>query len=228
MMAKLTFTFSEIVDYICKKPEDMESHARQQMDVMRRLLKTMPAYTCPEECNRCCHGSILMSYVEYVNIITAIRERGGAEELARLFASRLGVLEKEGKLLCPFVSDDKEKEHCTIYHERPLICRIFGTSASPCDEEIDFPHFPEGLFFRAYNGFYYTEDGSFIGLPLTDELALYKAPFDIWAIADSGHTDALMSLIEEHGSMLAVICDVPANRYFTILPGGERQYLDET
>ncbi|MDW7651387.1 MAG: YkgJ family cysteine cluster protein [Bacillota bacterium] len=225
-MDKLQFDFTAIAESVAEKPEDMETYARQQMDQMCKLLHEMPTYTCPASCNRCCHGSILMSYLEYLNMITAIRKRGGIRELKELFAARLGTLEEEGKLLCPFVRDDKGAEHCAVYADRPLICRVFGTTASPCDEEINHPHFPEARFFRAYNALYYLEDGSFIGVPLTDELALYEAPFDIWAIADSGRTDELLALFAEHGSMRAVICDVPQNRFFIILPGGGRQYLE--
>lgn len=204
----------------------MTDYARQQMDRVRHVLRDMPAYACPAPCSLCCHGSILMSYVEYLSIVAALQDRLGVDGLIELFEERLGVLQDEEKLLCPFLNKEKNAEHCTIYHDRPLICRVFGTSASPCDEDIPHPPFPESAFYRAYHLLYYVEDGSFIGLPLTDRLALYEAPFDIWAIADSGMTEELMALFENHGSMRAVVCDVPENRFFTILPGGGRLYLE--
>ncbi|EEG78770.1 YkgJ family cysteine cluster protein [Dethiobacter alkaliphilus] len=226
-MKKMAFGFKEIREHILDKPEDMTQYACTQMDAVQKVLKDMPDYTCPASCNDCCHGSILMSYVEYVGILKCLRERYSPEELEQLFAERLGVLEEEGKLLCPFVRDEREKEHCAIYTHRPLICRVFGTTASPCSvKELEPAHLPEAPFYRAYNMLYYMEDGSFIGLPLTDDLALYEAPFDIWAIADSGQTEELIDLFNEHGSMRAVICDVPQNRFFTLLPDGTRQYLE--
>lgn len=225
-MDKLHFNFTEIVDNVINKPADMLDYARRQMDGVRELLRDMPDYTCPPSCRECCHGSILMSYVEYINVLQGLRERYGPEGLAEIFRERLGVLEEDGKLLCPFVNDEKAAQHCGIYHERPLICRVFGTTASPCEEEIDHPHFPEGPFYRAYNQLYYVEDGSFIGLPLTEGLALYEAPFDIWAIADSGQVEELMALFAEHGSMRAVICDLVEDTYFTVLPGGKKQFLE--
>jgi Fe-S-cluster containining protein len=225
-MKKLDIRFQDILDAIGEKPIDMTTYAREQMERVRELLQKMPDYTCSPSCNLCCHGSILMSYVEYVSILSCLRERYGPERLIEILADRMGVLEEEGKLLCPFVNDDREAEHCGIYHDRPLICRVFGTTASPCTENMEHPFFPEAPFYRAYNMLYYVEDGSFIGLPLTDELALYEAPFDIWAIADSGQTEELMSLFIEHGSMRAVICDVLPNKFFTLLPGGQRQYLE--
>jgi Fe-S-cluster containining protein len=225
-MKKLNFNFSDILETVSDKPADMLEYAKEQMGRVKQLLNEMPDYTCPPSCKECCHGSILMSYVEYINALQGLRERYGPDRLAEIFTERLGVLEDEGKLLCPFVNDAKEEEHCGIYQERPLICRVFGTTASPCEEDIAHPHFPEGPFYRAYNLLYYVDDGSFIGLPLTEGLALYEAPFDIWAIADSGQVEELMELFAQHGSMRAVICDLAEDTYFTILPDGKRKYLE--
>jgi Fe-S-cluster containining protein len=226
-MKKLSILFSDILDDVAEKPAEMITYAREQMDKVREVLQDMPGYNCPTACNLCCHGSILMSYVEYVSILSRLQERYGREKMGEIYAERLGVLEDEGKLLCPFVNDDRMAEHCGIYQERPLICRVYGTTASPCDEDIVPPPFAEELFFQAYHMLYYVEDGSFIGLPLNDELALFEAPFDVWAIADSGRLAELQNIFLEHGSMRAVICDVPQNRFFTMLPGGERLYLEE-
>jgi Fe-S-cluster containining protein len=165
-----------------------------------------------------------MSYVEYVHILNCLLAQGGTDRLAALF-SGLGVLEEEDKLLCPFINDHKEKEHCSIYTERPLICRVFGTSAAPCEEDIEYPAFSETLFYKAYDLLYYMEAGNFIGLPLEDGLALYEAPFDIWVIADSGRTAQLMEIFKIHGSMRAVLYDTKENRFFAI-SDGQRHYLE--
>lgn len=223
-MEKLAFDFQAILASILDKPADMFEYGREQLDRVRQLLQTMPAYACPSSCRLCCHGSILISYVEYVHILQCLRENLNADELTELFVQRLGVLE-EDKLLCPFVNDRKEAEHCAIYYDRPLICRVYGTTAAPCAEEISHPRFPLAPFYQAYNLLYYLADGSFIGLPLQDGLALFEAPFAIWAAADSGKIEELLDVFAKHGSMRSVICEVVANRFFTILPGGERQYL---
>ncbi len=219
---RIQFPFSQIEDKICDKPQDMKEYAQQQMGLVREKLFNMPAYSCAPDCNDCCHGTILMSFVEYVNII-AHMENWHEKSRYEFFKSRLGILEEEGKLLCPFVNDDREKEHCSIYGERPLICRVFGTSAAPCDSDIPHPHYPDRLFYEAYDHLYYM-DGSFIGLPLTDTLVLYEAPFDVWAIADSGHTEDLLAIMQQHGSMRAVLYDTEQDRFF-VLTGGGRQYL---
>lgn len=224
-MEKLAFNFQAILASVPDKPAEMFDYAGEQMKRVRGLLQAMPAYNCPAACRHCCHGTILMSYVEYIHIMHCLRNNFGSEKLLELFSKRLGVLAEEGKLLCPFLDESKKAEHCAIYHDRPLICRVYGTTAAPCAAEIEQPHFPAASFYNAYNLLYYLADGSFIGLPLSDGLALFEAPFPLWAAADSGKVEEVLSIFAEHGSMRAVICDVPANRFFTILPGGERQYL---
>ena len=107
-----------------------------------------------------------MSYVEFVHLLHVLQGKLSAAGVEKLFARRLGVLEGGDKLLCPFVDDKKESEHCAVYGDRPLICRVFGTSASPCDEDIVHPYFPDAPFYRAYNLLYYAEDGSFIGMTI--------------------------------------------------------------
>jgi Fe-S-cluster containining protein len=220
---KIQFPFAQILAEIRHKPVDMITYAQRQMELVREKLQSLPAYNCAPSCNDCCHGSILMSYVEYVNIIAHLGV-WDEKRLQELFASRLGILEDENKLLCPFVSDELPNQHCAIYSERPLICRVFGTSAAPCQEEIKHPHFPDRLFYQAYDLLYY-KDGGFIGLPLGEGLALYEAPFDVWAIADSGRVNELMDILAKHGSMRAVLCDTLQNRFF-VLADGERRYLD--
>ncbi|MCR3922550.1 MAG: YkgJ family cysteine cluster protein [Firmicutes bacterium] len=225
-MNRLSFPFAQIIQEIIDKPADMTQYANKQMARVRDILQNMPPYNCPSSCNFCCHGSILMSYVEYISILATLTEKLSATELEDLLTKRLGILEEQGKLLCPFLEEERSLKHCTLYNERPLICRVFGTTASPCTEDIENPHFPEASFYEAYNLLYYVEDGSFIGLPLTETQALYEAPFDVWTIADSGRVDELLALFLEHGSMRSVICDVVENRFFSILPGGKRLYLD--
>jgi len=229
---KLAFPFGSIIAKVNDKPEQMTAYAAQRMALVRETLRDMPPYACPPSCNLCCHGTILMSYVEYVHILHVMFSRLAKEELSAFFAERLGTLEEENKLLCPFVHDEKESRHCSIYADRPLVCRVFGTSASPCAEEIAFPPFPEPLFYRAYDLLYDAEDGGFIGLPLVEDLALYEAPFDLWAIADSGHTAELLALFARHGSMRAVLCDMSGNQplfggsgKFFVLESGGRRYL---
>lgn len=224
-MKKINFTFVDILNEIKEKPADMANYSKRQMERVKETLREMPQYACPTSCSNCCHGAILMSYVEYINILLNIHEAGGDEKLEQLFSTRLGVMEDGSKLLCPFVRDEKEEEHCAIYTERPLICRVYGTSASPCEEDIDHPEFSDELFYHAYNMLYYMSDGSFIGLPLTDELVLYEAPFDIWAVADSGKTTELMDIFKQHGSMRSVLFDLIENCFFTITEDGERHYI---
>jgi len=222
---KLNFAFAGIARAILDKPAEMTEYALQRITAARAALSGMPPYACAPSCNRCCHGTILMSYVEFVHLLHVLKVKHGAEGVESLFARRLGVLVEEGKLLCPFLDDEKEAEHCTIYGERPLICRVFGTSASPCDEDIAHPYFPDTLFHQAYNLLYDAEDGNFIGLPLTENLVLYGATFDHWAIADSGHEAELVKMFAEYGGMRSVLYALEESRFFTVEKGGGRLSL---
>jgi Fe-S-cluster containining protein len=222
---KIDFAFAQVARAVLDKPADMTEYATQRMKAACEVLSGMSLYACPPACNSCCHGTILMSYVEYVHLLHVLHGKLGAAGVEKLFARRLGVLEQEGKLLCPFVDDEKEAGHCTVYGDRPLICRVFGTSASPCGEDIAPPYFPEARFHDAYNLLHYTEDGSFVGLPLTETLVLYEATFDLWAIADSGHGAELLSLFAGCGSMRSVLYDLVEDRFFTMKKGGGRLYF---
>lgn len=222
---KVAFVFERYARAILDKPAEMTEYAARRMSAACEALSGMPPYACPPSCSRCCHGTILMSYVEFVCLLHAIQKKLSLAGVEKLFAKRLGVMEEEGKLLCPFVDYRKKAEHCTVYGSRPLICRVFGTSASPCAEDIAHPLFPDALFHHAYNLLHYTEDGSFIGLPLTENLVLYEATFDLWAVADSGHEAELLELLARYGGMRSVLCDLAENRFFTVEKGGSRLYL---
>lgn len=217
---KIPLDFKRIYGAVIQKPPDMVEFARERTGRAYGLLKDMPPYACPPSCNSCCHGSILISYVEFVNMVTRL----DPGHLETVFAERLGTLKENGQLLCPFLNAEKTREHCTVYRHRPLICRVFGTTAAPCPEEIDHPPFAESQFFRAYNLLYYGDDGGFFGLELADGTVLYKAPFDIWAIADSGNTGALVEMFRRYGSMRSVLCDLAEDRFFTI-EEGRRHYI---
>lgn len=225
-MKKLSFPFAQIIETILDKEEEMLVYATEQMLNIQDALKNMPNFHCPAACNDCCQGSILMSYLEYLHLLTFLQKELGTEKLEAFFSDRLGLMEEDGILLCPFLNKTKQEQHCTLYTHRPLICRVFGTTASPCEEDMEHIPVPEKTFYQLYHKLHYVEDGSFIGLPLTETLALYEAPFAVWAIADSGRTEELLALFYQHGSLRAVICDVPADRFFTMLPGGDRHYLD--
>lgn len=222
---KIDFAFAGIARAILDKPASMTEYAGQRVSEACEMLYGMPPYACPPSCSSCCHGTILMSYVEFVHLLHVLKEKLGPAGVEELFAGRLGVLQEDGKLLCPFVDEKKEAEHCTVYSDRPLICRVFGTSASPCAEDITHPYFPDILFHRAYDLLYYTEDGSFIGLPLTENLVLYEATFDLWAVADSGYEAELIKILAKYGGMRSVLYDLAEGRFFTIEKGGGRLYL---
>ncbi len=222
---KIDYDFGCLLEQVRNKPGDMTAYAGRQAALAAEKLKTMPPYSCPVHCNSCCHGSILMSYVEYVHILSRL-VTWEEEPLHRLFRERMGRLSDDGKLLCPFLLAENPVKHCAVYGERPLICRVFGTTAAPCPEDIEYPHFSEQLFCQAYELLYYGEDGGFIGLPLPGGLVLFKAPFALWVLADAGRGEDLLSLTKKHGAMHALFYDSAEDRFFTIKEG-RRLYPDQ-
>ncbi|RQW25486.1 YkgJ family cysteine cluster protein [Rhodobacteraceae bacterium CH30] len=80
---------------------------------IRFFRSQIPAFACVPGCHDCC-GPVTTS----------------SEEMARL--PRKSTAEHEtalAALSCPHLGD----KGCQVYSERPLICRLFGTTASlPC------------------------------------------------------------------------------------------------
>ncbi len=79
----------------------------QKLDALRREI---PSFRCIKGCHDCC-GPVTLS----------------AEEMARLPAKTMAQRDAAlAELSCPHLGD----EGCEIYAERPLICRLFGTTPS--------------------------------------------------------------------------------------------------
>lgn len=80
------------------------------IDTLRRQI---PSFACVPGCHDCC-GPVSASSTEMARLprkSTAVRDAALAE------------------LSCPHLGP----EGCTVYEERPLICRLFGTTPSlPC------------------------------------------------------------------------------------------------
>ncbi|MGL6072377.1 YkgJ family cysteine cluster protein [Craterilacuibacter sp.] len=93
---------------------------------IRFFRSRIPAFECVPGCHDCC-GPVTTS----------------SEEMARL--PRKSAAEHEAALAslsCPHLGD----KGCQVYSERPLICRLFGTTASlPCPHgrHPDTPTDPE-------------------------------------------------------------------------------------
>lgn len=82
---------------------------------LRELRRRIPAFACKTGCHDCC-GPVTASSEE-VSRLPRLSEAAHASALA--------------ELSCPYLGP----QGCTVYAERPLICRLFGTTPRlPCPE----------------------------------------------------------------------------------------------
>ena len=77
---------------------------KEEKKIVNKIRKMLPTFTCKKGCTSCCGSIMPMTKYEY----DAIKEKKVA----------LGVI-------CPYIT----KTGCSIYTERPLICRMFGLVA---------------------------------------------------------------------------------------------------
>lgn len=209
---------------IFNRPEPLNVFARQKMKELNALLNELNAYNCPSSCMKCCYGSILMSYTEFTAITLFLQENWSPEQIREIMADRVGMLKEDGMLLCPFLNMDADNEHCRIYMARPLICRVFGTVAAPCGENISPSPLPADLFNLAHELLYYS-GGQFIALNLSNDWALFEAPFALWCLADNSEADRrfLCQLMEKRGdSFRAILFDRSKHSFFTLEQHGKR------
>ena len=75
---------------------------------VRYLRTQIPAFECVPGCHDCC-GPVTTSSEEMANLPV----KSEAEHAAAL-----------AELRCPHLGE----QGCQVYHERPLICRLFGTT----------------------------------------------------------------------------------------------------
>lgn len=221
--SRLNFNFTKIID-IFFRPSAMEQQALTKMSDVKDLLRDITHYHCSPDCNICCYGSILMSYTEYLNLLCYLRNKWTPDKIENLCAEKLGTIEEDKKLLCPFLNEEATEKHCRVYDARPLICRVFGTTVAPCEELAENVKLPEVKFYMAYDRLYYTPQKKLIGIPVSEYLLLFEAPFDFWCIADSGEQNRhyLLDLIENKGSMNAVIYDSRAREFFVVKDGNKQ------
>lgn len=229
-MKRLDYDFASLKD-IFKRPEPLNKFAREGMAEVCYLLRESEQYNCPPSCYRCCTGSILMSYTEFTYITLFLQENWSAVSTKEWMQRKVGWLQEgESKLLCPFLNERNPSRHCIIYPARPLICRAFGTAVAPCGE-AEPAAMDEGSFHQAYSLLYYGGGVSFIALQISSEWALFKAPFELWCLADGGENSRafLCSLLEQQGeSYRAVLYDLGEQCFFTFINGEKENVSGES
>lgn len=215
---------------IFERPEPINEFAFQRMETLNQLFEQCAKYNCPPSCKSCCYGSILMSYTEFSAITVYLQQHWSAAQLQELFSGRLGLLNENGMLLCPFLNKDAAQDHCRIYPIRPLICRVFGTTAAPCDEGITPSCLDHELFNHGHQLLYYS-GSQFIALNISQNWSLFEAPFALWCLADNSEEDRrlLCELLLQNGdSYRAIIFDRAHNSFFTLKEGKKLKILDSS
>ena len=225
MTEKIEYDFSSL-EGIFKRPEHLNEFARERMEHVRHILREYEIYNCPAHCKQCCYGSILMSYTEFTYIMLFIQRNWPSEKIKGLFQHKVGILQDKSAFLCPFLQEDADVEHCSIYAARPLICRVFGTKASPCPEAIEPAKLPEPLFYYAYDHLYYSSD-NFIALNLDEELSLFEAPFALWCLADNSKETRsfLCTMLEDKGESFNAVLYEQRQKVFFVYRNGEKVML---
>lgn len=222
---KIKYDFTKMKG-LFQRPQELNNFALERAKKVAYLLRNKEKYHCPTDCNNCCYGSILMSYTEFTSIMLYLQNNWTPEQIESLFRERVGLLQNEESLLCPFLQEEAGARHCRIYPARPLICRVFGTSASPCEQPIIPSHLEEELFYQAYDLFYYAGN-QFIALDLDSKWSVYEAPFAFWCLADDSEESRsfLRSFIEEKGESLRTVLYDQEEKAFFYYFRGQKEIL---
>lgn len=103
---------------------------------VRRLFRKAEAQTlsvalqtgvrCREKCGACCLSSgVETSPIEMISVVRRLREDGRLEESLKKAES---LPERSPCVLYRHVEGNPLEGQCTVYEDRPLICRLFGFS----------------------------------------------------------------------------------------------------
>jgi Fe-S-cluster containining protein len=115
--------------------------ARNQADKLLTQSKLFDHATCSFGCSFCCHDSIYMSGDEGDHIKKIVAEKGIIPNADRIVKQKAGIDVKWIDKACPLLQDEDEngKRLCSIYEDRPLICRAHNSSEDPakCYKEND-------------------------------------------------------------------------------------------
>lgn len=115
--------------------------ARNQVDGILIQSKLFEHATCSFGCSFCCHDTIYMSADEGDYIKEVVTKKGVIPNAERIVKQKSFNELKWADKACPLLQDEDENGHrlCSIYEERPLICRTHNSSEDPqkCNKEDD-------------------------------------------------------------------------------------------
>jgi Fe-S-cluster containining protein len=126
-----------------KKTHDGEGaylFARSAIDTALEKGELFKKASCNMSCSFCCHDKIYVSQDEGDYIKKVIKEKNitpNADRIAKQKRNNPNI--KFADKACPLLSPENEQGQrlCSIYEDRPLICRTHNSTESPefCDKE---------------------------------------------------------------------------------------------
>jgi Fe-S-cluster containining protein len=117
---------------------------REGFDELIKQAKLFEKATCNKGCSFCCHDSIIVSKMEIEHIKKVVAEKGITPNRERLAKQKLNNKSiKWADKACSLLSepDQNGKRICTIYEDRPMICRSHNSREDPkfCNKS-EFPN----------------------------------------------------------------------------------------
>lgn len=115
-------------------------YARGVVDKIIDKSKLKEKTSCNSSCSFCCHDTIYVSHDEGEHIKNVIKEKGIVPNADRINKQKhanpnMKWIDKA----CPLLSQENEKGErlCSIYEDRPLICRTHNSTEEPkfCDRK---------------------------------------------------------------------------------------------
>jgi Fe-S-cluster containining protein len=148
---EISNVIDEIVPFLLKfkrekGPEPTYLYLRNTVDNIKEKSKLDEATSCTGKCSFCCHSNILVSNDEGIYIRTVVKTEGIVPNKERI------KIQKASKDIhfrdvswkdraCSLLSDPDENgdRQCTIYEDRPIICRTHNSTEDPsnCDRSED-------------------------------------------------------------------------------------------
>jgi Fe-S-cluster containining protein len=108
--------------------EIVQSLYKMADDRIKEMVLSNPL-SCTKGCSFCCHGEVQISNIEASYFLNKIGESKGNEEILKKQNSVKDFKElKWVNTRCPMLG---ENEECTVYEDRPLICRMTNSIDNP-------------------------------------------------------------------------------------------------
>lgn len=113
------------------KPKEYYKHLNNMMDRSQEELNFKDYIQCSkQECSFCCHDKIMGSYSEMVNIIELVKEKNIPINKSVIQTNENWNTLSFAERACPLLSNGK----CSIYEDRPMICRKHNISLGQSPE----------------------------------------------------------------------------------------------